>query len=364
MAKHVANCQQTFLQEENQRLSLQLKELKAGASTSSKVVMQEQPSTKEVPSSLEETIVQLQEEQQQAKIAMQALKEQLQQKETQLACMASWAIEAIQCRAPARSYGLFLRDQWLQFQINTLAQRGMLIQSPHQFFELCSTSSAEDRAKLAEFYLHNLALPNEVSWDPNIALGDMQLMALASWLNHEDQRANEAKSVMNREVKEPLLIRPEIEDPVTLISTHKQLATDPTASLRWMDKQAQAIAHFEDMERLLGDNAAHACQRRWNTLGHSLQVQEYHTPIRMREALARVARYKKSVQSLQANWIGLKLSPPLLLGLTEGNSKENDGQQWAEVDRTAGFHTRREDTTTEPWDASEAVRAMKDEDLD
>jgi hypothetical protein len=87
--------------------------------------MQEQPSTKEVPSSLEETIVHLQEEQQQAKIAMQALKEQLQQKETQLACMASWAIEAIQCRAPARSYGLFLKDQWLQYQINTLAQRGM-----------------------------------------------------------------------------------------------------------------------------------------------------------------------------------------------------------------------------------------------
>ena len=74
--------------------------------------------------------------------------------------------------------------------------------------------------------------------------------------------------------------------------------------------------------------------------------------------------YKKSVQSLQANWIGLKLSPPLLLGLTKWNTKENDGQQWAEVDRTAGFHTHREDTTTEPWDAREAVKAMKDEDLD
>ncbi len=54
MAKHVANCQQTFLQEENQRLNVQLKELKAGASTSSKDVVQDQPSTKEVPSSLEE----------------------------------------------------------------------------------------------------------------------------------------------------------------------------------------------------------------------------------------------------------------------------------------------------------------------
>ena len=204
---------------------------------------------------------------------MKALKEQLQQKEAQLACMASWAMEAIQCRQPAKSYGLYLKDQWLQFQINTLAQRGISqIQSPQQFYELCSTSSSEDKAKLAEFYLHNLALPNEVSWDPNTALGDMQLMAFASWLNHEDQRAAEEKSVMNRELNDPLFIRAEPEDPVALISAHKHLSTNPTASLRYMDQQAQAIAHFEDMERLLGDNCIHACTRRWNTLSHSLKI--------------------------------------------------------------------------------------------
>ena len=63
MAKHVASCQQALLQEENQRLSLQLQELKAGASTSSKVVMQEQLSKKEMTTSFEETISHLQEEQ-------------------------------------------------------------------------------------------------------------------------------------------------------------------------------------------------------------------------------------------------------------------------------------------------------------
>ena len=118
------------------------------------------------------------------------------------------------------------------------------------------------------------------------------------------------------------------------------------------------------MERLLGENAAQACTRRWNTLAHNLKIREYHTPIRMREALARVYLYKKSMQSLQASWIGLKLSPPLLVGLTEGNTKEDDSQQWEEVNRKAGFHIYKEDHTTEPWDAREAVKAMKDEDLD
>ena len=50
----------------------------------------------------------------------------MQEKEAQMACMASWAVEALQCKQPAMSYALYLKDQWLQFQINTLAQRGTI----------------------------------------------------------------------------------------------------------------------------------------------------------------------------------------------------------------------------------------------
>lgn len=41
------------------------------------------------------------------------LRRQLKEKETQLACMASWSMEALQCRTPTKSYGLYLKDQWL-----------------------------------------------------------------------------------------------------------------------------------------------------------------------------------------------------------------------------------------------------------
>jgi len=43
------------------------------------------------------------------------LRRQLKEKETQLACMDSLSMEALQCRTPAKSYGLYLKDQWLQF---------------------------------------------------------------------------------------------------------------------------------------------------------------------------------------------------------------------------------------------------------
>ena len=84
----------------------------------------------------------------------------------------------------------------------------------------------------------------------------------------------------------------------------------------------------------------------------------------MRVALARVPLSKQLMQNLQANWIGLKLSPPLLLGLLEGVKAEEEGRQWEEVQRKAGFHDREEDITTEAWDVMEGIKAIKDDELD
>jgi len=84
----------------------------------------------------------------------------------------------------------------------------------------------------------------------------------------------------------------------------------------------------------------------------------------MREALARVPLYKKAMQNLQASWIGFKLSPPMLLGLLEGRTEEEEHKQWEEVERKARFHDNEEDTTSEAWDVRVAIKAMKDEELD
>jgi len=44
---------------------------------------------------------------------------------------------------------------------------------------------------MVEFYLQNMALTDLNVWDPNVELGDLQLMALVSWMNHEESRATE-----------------------------------------------------------------------------------------------------------------------------------------------------------------------------
>ena len=140
---------------------------------------------------------------------------------------------------------------------------------------------------MVELYLHNMALIEMNVWDPNARLGDLQLMAMASWVNHEELRVAEIRRLMIKEKNEPLMIIVEPSNPMALINTHNLLANNPQISPRYISDQAQDIVHFEDMERLLGDDCVHTCMRRWNTLPHSLQIREYHSPIRMKEALRR-----------------------------------------------------------------------------
>jgi len=109
---------------------------------------------------------------------------------------------------PTKSYVFYLIEQWLQFQIKTLAQRDtMPFQDYMQFVDLCHQSTLEDRAKMAEFYLHNMALTDMSVWNPNAKLGDLQLMAMASWMNHKESRATEMKSILVREHNEDLFIK-------------------------------------------------------------------------------------------------------------------------------------------------------------
>ena len=74
----------------------------------------------------------------------------------------------------------------------------MPFQDYRQFIELCDQRTLEERAKTSEFYLHNLALTYLNVWDPNPKLGDLQLMALASWMSHEKARAKEVKRALER----------------------------------------------------------------------------------------------------------------------------------------------------------------------
>jgi len=103
----------------------------------------------------------------------------------------------------------------------------MPFQDYKQLMDLCDQTSSEDKAKIVEFYMHNMALTEMNVWDPNGRLGDLQLMAMASWMNHEELMAAKIRNFMIKEQNEPLMIRARPSNPMPLISTHNLLANNP-----------------------------------------------------------------------------------------------------------------------------------------
>lgn len=82
------------------------------------------------------------------------------------------------------------------------------------------------------------------AWDPNTVVGDFQLMAMASWMNHEEKRVAEVRSIIVRELSEPLMIRANLDDPSAVISAHQHLANSPQDLPEYIEQQAQAIGCF------------------------------------------------------------------------------------------------------------------------
>jgi len=117
----------------------------------------------------------------------------------------------------------------------------------------------EDKAKVVEFYMHNFILTYLNFCDPNSILGDMQLMALTSWLTHEEERVEEMKKVMTIEEKEPLYIKVELVSPKVFINNHNLMAFDPSLAPRYIANQEKSIIHFEDTFRMSGIESLQAC---------------------------------------------------------------------------------------------------------
>ena len=92
-----------------------------------------------------------------------------------------------------------------------------------------------------EFYLHNMALTILNILDPNVNLGDLHLIALVSWMNHEEVRVAEMKKILAREQTKPLMIRAEQSNPMVVMSTNNLIAIDPQLAPRYHAAQEQAI---------------------------------------------------------------------------------------------------------------------------
>jgi hypothetical protein len=71
-----------------------------------------------------------------------------------------------------------------------------------------------------------MVLPHPYKWNPNPYVGDVQIMALAYWLRHEELREAELKKYKEDEIQSPLWIRVEATNLREVIPSHSILSTD------------------------------------------------------------------------------------------------------------------------------------------
>lgn len=150
---------------------------------------------------------------------------------------------------------------------------------------------------------------------------------------------------------------------MAIVNTHNIISNDSKLAPRYFSTQEHVIFHFEDTLRLLGIESQQAFQRIWNILPHNIQICEYHSPKRLRNALDISPMYERAMQRLNINQNGIKLNPPFLLDLQEGRNEEEERKQWEDIKENAGFYPQEGTPSAEPWNVREVTRAMKDMDM-
>ena len=70
------------------------------------------------------------------------------------------------------------------------------------------------------------------------------------------------------------------------------------------------------------------------------------------------------MQTPKIKWIGLKLSPPLLLGIQEEGNQVEEQKVWTKIETNAGFYLHGGTLNEVPWDVREATRAMNELHMD
>jgi hypothetical protein len=98
----------------------------------------------------------------------------------------------------------------------------------------------------------------------------------------------------------------------------------------------EAMADLEDTLMLMGEEAAEACHRMWNSLPHSLEVREPHSSNYLQVFFLKTPWYKETMRKIKTKWIGLRMNPPLLLIVASmvDINKEKGEEEWVDMVKT------------------------------
>ena len=76
--------------------------------------------------------------------------------------------------------------------------------------------------------------------------------------------------------------------------------------------------------------------------------------------MERAPLYKRAMQAKNIQWLGLKLSPPLLLELNDEKDTDAQDREWENAKNNNGFYPLGETPTLLPQEIKGAVKNLKE----
>jgi hypothetical protein len=98
-------------------------------------------------------------------------------------------------------------------------------------------------------------------------------------------------------------------------------------------------------------------------LPYDLRIREPHSPNTLQLSLLRTPWYKETLRRMKTNWIGLRMSPPLLLPVAPmvDLKLEREEEEWDRIVRNKGYHEQQVVTKYIAWDMREEFNKQQQE---
>jgi hypothetical protein len=231
--------------------------------------------------------------------------------------------DAIDCRAPATNYTLFLLERYLLLRVKSIrAGKPIKFTTVSEFVSCFREQEEKVQYFLCELYLHNFILEDNRKENPSPFIGDIQFQAFLSFTKNQIRWAKAHKTFMKRETGLDLWIRGEPPKSFPAIMQHRTFMKREGVVDSLAPIHRQVIRSGLPYFRELKEEALVASKLRWDASPNEVKSREPFGFKNFFAATFRVERYTRMILEEGPAWIGCRYNPPIIWFPPEGYQRD------------------------------------------